>query len=89
MKLAVGETRAVGQKIAERDRPLRCIGVAQRTLRIAQDAKACELWSMARDWLVQCEAAFVVQHQGGHGRQRLRHRRDSKNRVPLDGQIRR
>ena len=73
MKLAVGEARAVRQEIAERDRPLRRIRLVQRTIRIAQDAKACELWSMARDWLVQCEAAFVVQHQGGHGRQRLRH----------------
>ena len=76
------------QEIAERDRPLRRIRLVQRAIRIAQDSKVCELWSKARDWLVQCEAAFVVQHQGGHTRHRLRHRRDSKNRVPLDGQVR-
>ena len=73
MKLAVGQPRAVRQEIAERDRPLRRIRLVQRTIRIAQDAKACELRSLARDWLVQREAAFVEQRQGGRGRQRLRH----------------
>ena len=73
MKLAVGEPRAVRQEIAERDRPLRRVRLVQRTIRIAQDAKVGELWSMARDRLVQCEAAFVVQHQGGDGRHRLGH----------------
>ena len=43
VKLTVGETRAVRQKIAERDRPLRRIRLVQGTIRITQDAKSCEL----------------------------------------------
>ena len=85
VKLAVGEARAVRQEIAERDRPLRRIRLVQGTIRIAQDAKAFEFRSEARDRLVQGEPAFVVQHQGGDGRQRLRHRRDSKNRPRSTG----
>lgn len=50
------------QEIAERDRPLRRIGLVQRTIRITQHAKPRELWSNARDRLVECEATFVVQH---------------------------
>src|SRR4029450_13510738 len=53
MKLAIGEPSAVSQEGAERDRPLHRVRLVQRTIRIAQDAEACELSSMSRDWLVQ------------------------------------
>jgi hypothetical protein len=63
----------VGQEIAERDRPLRRVRLVQGPVRIAKDAKVGELRSVARDRLLQGEAPFVEQHQGGHGRHRLRH----------------
>ena len=77
------------QEIAERDRPLRRIGLVERAIGIAQDAQLRQLWSVTRDRIVQREAAFIEQRQGGGGSHRLRHRRDSKDRVPLDRQPRR
>ncbi len=53
MKLAVRQARAVGQKIAERDRLLCRIRLVQRPIRITQDAEAGEFWSISRDGLIQ------------------------------------
>jgi len=71
MELAVRHARAVRQEIAERNRPRGRIGLVQRTIRMAQDAHLRELRRITRDGLVQREAAFVEQHQRGHGRDRL------------------
>jgi hypothetical protein len=86
MELAIGQSRAMRQEIAERDRACGLVCLIQRSLRIAQHARVREFGRTSRDRFVEVKASFIEHRQrrdGGHG---LAHRRDAEDGVALDGQ---
>jgi len=71
IKRAVGEPRAVGEEIVERDRPRGRHRVVEVGVERAQHARAPELRRPVRDRVVEREAALLEQLQRGHRRDRL------------------
>ena len=86
MELAIGQSRAMRQEIAERDRACGLVCLVQRSLRITQHAHARELGRTSRDRLVEVKASFVEHRQRRDGGRGLGHRRDAEDGVALDRQ---
>jgi hypothetical protein len=84
MKVAIGQTGAMRQQIAERDRARRLVCLIEWTLWIAQHAQARQFGCALRDWLVEIETPFVEKRQRAHGRDWLRHRGDAEDRVAFN-----
>jgi hypothetical protein len=77
----------MGEQIAEGDPTPGRERVVQRPVRILEDADVCELRRDLRDGVVKRVSPLVEQRQCGNGRDGLRERRDSEDRVAGGGQV--
>src|SRR5512138_3765721 len=87
MKVAVRQTRAMREQIAEGDRTRCLVRLIEWTIRVAQHPHACQLGCVFLDRLVELEAPFIDQRQRTHTRDRLRECGYSKDRIALDGRF--
>lgn len=75
------------EEILDRNVARRWIGFVERAARNLQNTHSCEFRRPPYDRVIEPKLAFFHQHEGDRGRDRLGHRTNAKQRVPLHGQI--
>jgi len=85
---SVGQAAGVGQQILDQDRPVHRVRPVQRTVRIVEHLHVGQFRGPAHDRIFQRELALVDQAHHRGDRDRLGHRRDAEQGVPLHRQAR-
>jgi hypothetical protein len=87
MEVGIGETGTMGEQVFKGDGALRRFGVVEGGIARTQHAHMLELRSDAGDGIVQCDSAFIDEHQRCDGGDRLSHGGDAEDGVPLHGEL--
>ncbi len=78
------QAQAEGQQVSEGDRPVGGHGVVQRAVDVLEHLAVGQFGQQAVDRLVPPQLALLDQDHRRHGGDRLGHRGDAEDRVPLE-----